>query len=175
MRPSLSGSHAPSLSERVKAIYVFANEKGGMAANNTAAINKIIMETSGNSAYTAKQLKSDARVDATIGEMRRRLERADVGARRAAAQATAQRTAELERSRRLDRVHAVVDFDMFYAAVEIRDRPELADKPVAVGGIGMISTANYVARRWGVRSAMPGFVGQVSARADRSPRRTGTV
>jgi DNA polymerase kappa len=36
--------------------------------------------------------------------------------------------------------------DQFFAAVEIRDRPELADKPVAVGGIGMISTANYVAR-----------------------------
>ena len=43
-------------------------------------------------------------------------------------------------------------------------RPELATKPVAVGGIGMISTANYVARRWGVRSAMPGFVGQALCR-----------
>ena len=59
---------------------------------------------------------------------------------------------------------AVVDFDMFYAAVEIRDRPELKDKPVAVGGIGMISTANYVARKWGVRSAMPGFIGQALCR-----------
>ncbi len=48
--------------------------------------------------------------------------------------------------------------DMFFAAVEIRDRPELKDKPVAVGGIGMISTANYVARKYGVRSAMPGFI-----------------
>lgn len=53
---------------------------------------------------------------------------------------------------------------MFYAAVEIRDRPELAQLPVAVGGIGMISTANYVARAWGVRSAMPGFVGQALCR-----------
>ena len=33
-------------------------------------------------------------------------------------------------------------------------------KPMAVGGIGMISTANYVARRYGVRSAMPGFIGR---------------
>lgn len=32
------------------------------------------------------------------------------------------------------------------------------DKPMAVGGIGMISTANYVARKFGVRSAMPGFI-----------------
>lgn len=48
--------------------------------------------------------------------------------------------------------------DMFYAAVEIRDRSDLADKPVAVGGMSMISTANYIARKYGVRSAMPGFI-----------------
>ena len=154
----------PTIVDRAKAIYVFANEKGGMANLNVEVINKIIMETSGNSAYTAKQLKSDARVDLQVEEMRRKLARADEGKRRAARLAVAHRTAELERSRRLDRVCAVIDFDMFYAAVEIRDRPELASKPVAVGGVGMISTANYVARRWGVRSAMPGFVGQALCR-----------
>ena len=50
--------------------------------------------------------------------------------------------------------------DCFYAAVEIRDRPELADQPVAVGGSGrrgVLTTCNYVAREFGVRSAMPGF------------------
>jgi DNA polymerase kappa len=47
---------------------------------------------------------------------------------------------------------------MFYAAVEIRDKPELKDLPVAVGGMSMISTANYVARKYGIRSAMPGFI-----------------
>jgi DNA polymerase kappa len=36
--------------------------------------------------------------------------------------------------------------DMFYAAVEIRDQPELKDKPIAIGSMQMISTANYVAR-----------------------------
>ena len=36
-----------------------------------------------------------------------------------------------------------VDMDMFYAAVEMRDQPELADKPMAVGGMGMLSTSNY--------------------------------
>lgn len=50
--------------------------------------------------------------------------------------------------------------DMFYAAVEIRDRPDLADKPVAIGSLQMVSTANYVARKFGVRSAMPGFIAQ---------------
>lgn len=52
-----------------------------------------------------------------------------------------------------------VDMDCFYAAIEIRDRPELANKPVAVGGPlhsrGVICTANYLARKFGVHSAMP--------------------
>ncbi|KDD71903.1 impB/mucB/samB UV-protection protein, partial [Helicosporidium sp. ATCC 50920] len=48
--------------------------------------------------------------------------------------------------------------DAFFAAVEARDNPSLADRPFAVGGMSMISTANYVARRFGVRSAMPGFI-----------------
>ena len=48
--------------------------------------------------------------------------------------------------------------DMFFAAVEIRDKPHLKELPVAVGSEMMISTANYVARKYGVRSAMPGFI-----------------
>lgn len=51
-----------------------------------------------------------------------------------------------------------VDMDCFYAAVEMRDNPLLADKPIAVGGDserrGVISTCNYLAREFGVRSAM---------------------
>ena len=61
-------------------------------------------------------------------------------------------------SRLLIRTWIHVDMDMFYAAVEIRDRPELATIPVAIGSDSMISTANYVARKYGVRSAMPGFI-----------------
>ncbi|MGL5092060.1 MAG: DNA polymerase IV [Aeromonas sobria] len=52
-----------------------------------------------------------------------------------------------------------IDMDCFFAAVEMRDNPSLREVPLAIGGAserrGVISTCNYVARRFGVRSAMP--------------------
>ena len=54
---------------------------------------------------------------------------------------------------------AHIDCDAFYATVEKRDNPEIADKPVIIGGgkRGVVSTACYIARTYGVRSAMPMF------------------
>ena len=55
-----------------------------------------------------------------------------------------------------------LDMDCFYAAIEVRDRPELKGKPVGVGGArdrrGVLTTCNYEAREFGVRSAMPTFM-----------------
>jgi DNA polymerase-4 len=55
-----------------------------------------------------------------------------------------------------------LDMDCFYAAIEIRDRPSLRGKPVGVGGArdrrGVLTTCNYEARAFGVRSAMPTFM-----------------
>lgn len=52
--------------------------------------------------------------------------------------------------------------DCFYAAIEVRDRPQLRGKPVGVGGArdrrGVLTTCNYEARKFGVRSAMPTFM-----------------
>src|SRR5246500_4757424 len=52
--------------------------------------------------------------------------------------------------------------DCFYAAIEVRDRPSLRGKPVGVGGArdrrGVLTTCNYEARKFGVRSAMPTFM-----------------
>ena len=63
---------------------------------------------------------------------------------------------EMKATRRI--IH--IDMDCFYAAVEMRERPELREKPIAVGGSsgrGVLTTCNYPARKYGVRSAMPVF------------------
>jgi DNA polymerase IV len=69
-------------------------------------------------------------------------------------------------SPRLVRHHALaklalahIDCDAFYATVEKRDNPDIADKPVIIGGgkRGVVSAACYIARTFGVRSAMPMF------------------
>jgi DNA polymerase-4 len=69
-------------------------------------------------------------------------------------------------SPRLVRHHALpaltlahIDCDAFYATVEKRDNPELADRPVIIGGgkRGVVAAACYISRTFGVRSAMPMF------------------
>lgn len=64
-------------------------------------------------------------------------------------------TVEAPRQRKI--IH--LDCDCFYAAVEIRDDPALAELPIAVGGAaarrGVVATCNYLAREFGIHSAMP--------------------
>eukprot|EP00122_Pirum_gemmata_P017547 Pgem_evm1s16435 len=56
----------------------------------------------------------------------------------------------LEETRSLESTVVHLDMDAFYANVEIRDNPSLKGKCIGVGGMGMLSTASYEARKYGV-------------------------
>lgn len=63
----------------------------------------------------------------------------------------------MENVKALSRKIIHIDMDCYYAAVEMRENPELKDKPIAVGGDserGVLSTCNYAARKYGLHSAM---------------------
>ncbi|CAO3613722.1 unnamed protein product [Cunninghamella blakesleeana] len=65
---------------------------------------------------------------------------------------------EMELNRDLTQCICHVDMDAFYASVEELDDPSLKDIAFAVGGTAMLCTSNYLARKKGVRSGMPGFI-----------------
>eukprot|EP01063_Lacrimia_lanifica_P011508 TRINITY_DN18269_c0_g1_i1.p2 TRINITY_DN18269_c0_g1~~TRINITY_DN18269_c0_g1_i1.p2 ORF type:complete len:648 (+),score=152.01 TRINITY_DN18269_c0_g1_i1:3422-5365(+) len=141
-------------------LYVFTAPKGGMDGFDRALQQKVIEELSKGSKHLENAQRLDAKTTARAEAMKVRL--AGLGAAELAqSEKTARRVVadiEMERQASGRRWCAVVDMDMFYAAIVIKDNPHLADKPVAVGGMSMLSTSNYVARKYGVRAGMPGFI-----------------
>lgn len=137
----------------------FINAKAGMGSVDKTLVQDIVFEMSKGSAHYENEQRKAAITDKKIERIRQML--SVPLPKGSAAAMTAQieaQVAELEAKRDLQRTYLVVDMDAFFAAVEERANPALKDIPFAVGGIGMISTANYIARRYGVRSAMPGFI-----------------
>ncbi len=72
----------------------------------------------------------------------------------------AKKILEIKKELDLKRTWIHVDLDAFYAAVEMRDNPSLTEKPIAVAEKNMIMTTNYIARKYGVRSGIPCFIGK---------------
>ncbi|KAM8962339.1 DNA polymerase kappa isoform 2-T2 [Pelodytes ibericus] len=136
------------------------DNKAGMEGLDKEKINKIIMDATKGSRFYDNELKKDQQVNQRIEKMM--LQKAQLTSQQIKkTQVQVDRLAlELERRRDLTRVIVHIDMDAFYAAVEMRDNPELKSKPMAVGSMSMLSTSNYLARRFGVRAAMPGFIGK---------------
>jgi DNA polymerase kappa len=136
------------------------DHKAGMEGLDKEKINKVIFEASKGSKFYENELQKEQQVKDRIQRQTERLESC-TDEEKAEAMIQADRVVkELEETRDLSRTIVHIDMDAFYAAVEMRDDPSLRDKPMAVGSTGMLSTSNYLARRFGVRAAMPGFIGK---------------
>lgn len=120
-------------------------------------VSEIIYNASKGSKYFNREEERDkvltVKIDRIL-EKKGQLEKLDLSRELRKADAL---IAELELSRDLSQYIVHLDCDAFYAAVEQLDRPELKDLPFAVGG-GVLTTCNYVARQFGCRSGMAGFV-----------------
>ncbi len=151
------GGHKKNKAE--PSFHFFAH-KAGMQKVDKEKVNAVIHDASKNSRFYGKQVEKKERYDQSVSEKKLKIEkfrkdRQEVDRVNFIVQ---KKLEKLEKERDLSRTWVHIDLDMFFAACEIRDNPELKDKPVAVGGMSMIGTANYVARQFGVRSAMPGFI-----------------
>ncbi|PNH03025.1 DNA polymerase kappa [Tetrabaena socialis] len=114
---------------------VFTNAKAGMEGVDKEHVQRVVYEMSKDSAHYRNEQRKQAQVDARIAKLRERSEHL-----------TPAELAAATRSK------------LFIPSSHSRAAQKQV--PMAVGGMGMISTANYVARRFGVRSAMPGFIGK---------------
>ena len=157
--PAAASASASGASASASALIVSAADKAGMEGIDRAKIDAIILRESGNSNFMKQQRKRDAAVDERIAKMKRRLDEHKVGPH-TWAEAERRMEPEIERltkKRKRLSTCVVVDMDAFYMSCELLSRPDLNDKPAVVGR-GMVLTSNYVARRYGVRSAMAGWI-----------------
>ena len=151
-----------SKSEAMQPQFHFIAHKAGMDGLDQEKILKIVMEASKNSEYYKKQVEKKIKNEEKLDEIKKKIENSlkDKTFINNIQKVIEKKFQNYEKERNLSRLWVHFDLDMFYVACEIRDDLNLKDKPVAVGSMSMISTANYIARKFGVRSAMPGFIGK---------------
>lgn len=137
--------------------------KAGLAGVDKERVQAIVTQLSKGSRFYEREKEKAKKLAERVESVRREVE----AARRSPDVLTARQEEvdstllpQLEAQRVCGRVLACVDFDCFFAAVEALDDPSLVGVPHAVGSKtnGVLSTASYEARRYGVRSAMPVFI-----------------
>ena len=95
---------------------------------------QIIYEMSKGSLFYKRQIEQDQKVNEKVIIMKKKLLTMTSYQKTLLIKKVKDRTIEIEKIRSFDRICCVLDMDMFFAAVEIRDQPHLKDLPVAVGG-----------------------------------------
>uniref|UniRef100_A0A672UAC8 DNA polymerase kappa n=1 Tax=Strigops habroptila TaxID=2489341 RepID=A0A672UAC8_STRHB len=114
------------------------DNKAGMQGLDKEKINKIIMEATKGSRFYENELKKDRQVNQRIEKMMQLKEKITTQQLLKAQLQVDKLVVELEQSRNLSRIIVHIDMDAFYAAVEMRDNPELREKPIAVGSMSML-------------------------------------
>ncbi|KAL4251432.1 DNA polymerase kappa [Abortiporus biennis] len=131
--------------------------KAGLAKDQTE-INKVIAEASKGSKFYENEKRKDKDLTEKIAKLLKHkneiLKNADIAH---VEHSVDQIIDKMEAQRDLSQVIVHVDMDAFYASVELLDKPELAGKSFAVGG-GVLTTASYEARKFGIRSGMPEYI-----------------
>lgn len=153
-------NEGPEKGNNIEPKFHFLAHKAGMQNVDKEKVAKIITEASRDSRFYNKQMEKKEKVEQQVTAMKEKIDKfwKDKQYVQSVQKIVEKKLNDIEKERILTRTWVNFDMDMFYVACEIRDNPSLKDKPVAVGGMSMISTANYVARQFGVRSAMPGFI-----------------
>ncbi|KAG5474385.1 hypothetical protein LSCM1_03165 [Leishmania martiniquensis] len=159
-----SDTASSSMTALPTAVYLH-NTKAGLQTVDKEKREAFIKELSVNSSFYANEERKAQRQQLQIEELlvKTRQYKASVRGDPVVFRQLQRQVAELEASfeahRRFDCVYVHVDMDMFYAAVEMKKNPQYAEMPLGIGDMSMLSTTNYVARKFGVQSGMPGFIG----------------
>ncbi|KAG9144845.1 hypothetical protein Leryth_018973 [Lithospermum erythrorhizon] len=137
---------------------VYTNAKAGMDGVDKEKVQRVVYEMSKGSKYFENQERKDASIKEKIEYMRSQCANLTPNHLAHFHKIADTRIVELESTRDLSKIWLHVDMDAFFAAVETLCDQSLKGKPMAVGNMSMLSTANYEARKFGVRAAMPGFI-----------------
>ncbi|EGO00102.1 hypothetical protein SERLA73DRAFT_53034 [Serpula lacrymans var. lacrymans S7.3] len=148
---------SPDTASLVKRLAGPSTTKAGLAKDQSE-INRIIAEASKGSKFYDNEKRKDKELTERINKILKQRDDARQGVDISQIEKSTDHTLDqLESHRDLSQVIVHVDMDAFYANVELLHNPELKGKPFGVGA-GVLSTASYDARKYGVRSGMPGFI-----------------
>ncbi|KAH8977778.1 hypothetical protein EDB86DRAFT_3054602 [Lactarius hatsudake] len=131
--------------------------KAGLSTEQTE-INRVIADASKGSKFYENEKRKDEEVTARIQRILELRDQAMKGVDMGKVEQKVDRLLDaIEQERDLTQYIVHVDMDAFYANVELLEDPSLAGKPFGVGH-GVLCTASYEARKFGVRSGMPGHI-----------------
>ncbi|KAI9144034.1 hypothetical protein BKA69DRAFT_1057838 [Paraphysoderma sedebokerense] len=161
---STSTSNSNSTTQGPSNLYLFNSNKAGLDRVDKEKVNAIINEASKGSLFFKNEERKSFELKSKLAFLETESKKLRSQSLHHELKIVDNKLIELECHRDLSRVIVHIDMDAFYASVEERECPELKGKPMAVGGMSMLCTANYEGIFWlflskfGVRAAMPGYI-----------------